>query len=72
MFPTNMTNHLALHNARQRELEAAAQNYHLAAMVQKDNQVNVARKHVGAILISLGHKLAQEPGQEAQLIFSTK
>ena len=73
MFPTNMTNHLALHNARQRELEAAAQGYRLAASVKQEKAViGATRKHVGTMLISLGQKLAQQSGQDVQLVFSAK
>ncbi len=73
MFPTNMTNHFALHAARQSELEAAAQDYRLVASVKQEKTVIAAtRKHVGAMLISLGQKLTQDSEQEAQLAFLTK
>ena len=73
MFPTNMTNHFALHAVRQSELEAAAQDYRLAASVKQEKAaIGATRKHIGTMLISLGQKLAQESGQETQLVFSTK
>ena len=72
MFPTNMTTHYDLHLVRQRELEAVAENYRLSTMIQRDNKLIAARKRVGLMLISLGQKLAQQPGKDIQLAFSAK
>ena len=72
MNTTELSNHYELHLARQRELEAAAQDYRLSAMVGKKKKNSTARKYVGGKLISLGQKLAQGHIQDAQLSFSTK
>jgi len=71
MYPT-LNNHYENHLARQRDLEAAAQEYRLSAMVGKMKKVNLVRRYLGAILISLGQKLAQQPEQDAQLVFSIR
>jgi len=72
MYPTDMKNHYEYHLARQRDLEAAAQEYHLSTMLGKKNKNFIVRKYIGKLLISLGQKLAQQPRQDAQLVFSTK
>lgn len=72
MYPANMNNHYKYHLARQRDLEAAAQEYRISTMVGKKKKNNVVRKYIGALLIKLGQKLAQQPGQDAQLAYSTQ
>ena len=69
MFNTN--NHYQLHTARQAELEAEAEEYRLRSSVKKADR-NAFRKHVGAKLISLGERIAQQPKQEANLAFSAR
>ena len=64
-------NHYQLHLARQRELESEAQDYRLSSLSSEES-AKVLRKHIGATLISLGQKLAQESGKESQLVFSTR
>ena len=64
-------NHHELHLARQRELEAEAQNYRLASAILEEN-ASALRKRVGAMLISLGQKLAQESEQDILLTFSAQ
>jgi len=72
MHPTDMNNHYEFYLARQRDLEAVAQEYRLSTLVEKKKKKFVVRKYIGEILISLGQKLAQQPRQDAQLAFSSK
>jgi len=64
-------NHYQLHLTRQRELESEAQDYRLSSAVSKENG-NALRKRIGATLISLGQKLAQESERDIRLIFSAQ
>ena len=69
MFTEN--NHYQLHVARQRELEAEAEEYRLRSSAKKASR-NALRKRVGIKLISLGEKIAQQPKKEAKLAFSAR
>ncbi len=72
MFPPNINNHYALHNVRQRDLEAAAENYrHISSLVNK-SEVSPLRQRVGSLLIGLGQKVAQQPNQDVRLVLSTR
>ncbi|MBC8334127.1 MAG: hypothetical protein ISR59_10515 [Anaerolineales bacterium] len=62
MVPT-LNNHYEYRLARQRELESAAQEYRLSTMVGKKKKINLVRRYMGAILIYLGQKLAQQSGK---------
>ncbi len=64
-------NHYQLHLARQRELESEAQGYRLSSL-SSEEKAKGFRKHVGATLISLGQKLAQESDQDMRLAFSAQ
>ena len=69
MFRVN--DHYQLHTARQKELEAVAQNYRNSSELAKGSS-DALRKRIGVTLISFGEKLAQDPKQEAKLAFSAQ
>lgn len=72
MVPT-LNNHYEYHLDRQQELEAAPQEYRLSTVVVgKKKKINLVRRYLGVILIYLGQKLAQQSGQDTQLVFSAK
>ncbi len=70
MFSANVSEHYQHHLARQAEFEAIAQNYRLVASMPKKG--SSFRKNLGAMLIALGEKLAQQPEQDIQLAFSLR
>lgn len=72
MFPSDINNHQVLHEARQRELEAAAQHYREVKTLTQKSDVSRLRQRVGAMLIELGQKVAQEPQQDVRLVLSTR
>ncbi len=69
MFSTNGIDYLPEYKARQRELEAFAQNERLAKLLEND-EVSPLRQRLGALLIDLGKKVAQESKQDAHLVLS--
>ncbi len=71
MFPTS-NNHQILHNARQRELEAAAENYRRISSLAKKNRISSLRQLIGSMLIELGQKVAQENQQDTRLVLSAQ
>ena len=72
MFPSDINNHQVLHEARQRKLEAAAQHYREVKTLTQKSDVSRLRQRVGAMLIGLGQKVAQEPQQDVRLVLSTR
>lgn len=72
MFPTSIYNHQALHDARQRELEADAQVYRLLKATRQAGEISPVRHRIGILLIQLGTKIAQMPQQDVRLVFSTR
>ena len=71
MFSTNGTDYLPIYEARQRELEAFAQNERLAKSLREDREVSLLRQRLGGLLIELGEKVACESRQDARLVLST-
>lgn len=72
MFSTNGTDYLPEYKARQKELEARAQNERLAKSLQESAEVSPVRRRVGGMLIELGKKVAREPQQDVRLVLSTR
>ncbi len=69
MFNTNGTDYLPEYKARQRELEAIANNERLAKLIENP-EVSPLRQRIGMMLIDLGEKVAQEPKRDARLVLS--
>ena len=68
MFPTSINTHQVLHDARQRELEAAAQKYRLVKALAQIGDVSPLRQQIGSMLIELGRKVSREPKQDVRLV----
>ena len=72
MFPTSISNHQMLHDARQLELEEAAQKYQLVKALTQSTDASHLRQRVGMMLIELGNKLTQRPQQDVRLVLSAR
>lgn len=72
MFPSDINTHQVLHEARQRELEAAAQHYREVKALTQNSDVSRLRQRIGSMLIGLGQKVAQEPKQDVRLVLSVR
>lgn len=72
MFPSDINNHQVLHEARQCELEAAAQHNRQVKALTQNGDVSRLRQRIGSMLIELGQKVAQEPKRDVRLVFSAR
>lgn len=73
MFPSDMNNHYALHNARHKELEEAVEVHRLVSVLKNQKTTLSLRQRFGEFLIVFGQKLVeQRPTQNTYLTFSAR